>query len=140
MQNLARSVADACFENDVILLNGTLGSGKTAFATFFIQALSESKQHVSSPTFPIMLEYETRKGMVRHFDLYRLKNYEEIFHVGLEESMQSGLTLVEWPDIATSLFPSDSACISIKHIPEDDNGRRVEITAPHHIVSHLCHR
>ncbi|MET0154873.1 MAG: tRNA (adenosine(37)-N6)-threonylcarbamoyltransferase complex ATPase subunit type 1 TsaE [Rickettsiales bacterium] len=134
-QYFAEICASACFENDAFLLSGSLGSGKTAFARFFIRAISDDPPDVASPTFPIVLEYETQKGLLRHYDLYRLKDYEEIFHIGLEDAMQQGIILAEWPEIAASLFPEESVRIVFSHLSE--GARRADVTGPEHVTAPL---
>jgi tRNA threonylcarbamoyl adenosine modification protein YjeE len=81
-----------------ILLTGALGSGKTAFAKFFIEKIMIDKnQKVTSPTFNIVQIYETTKGAVWHADLYRLEKEAEIFELGLIEAANNSICIIEWP-------------------------------------------
>jgi tRNA threonylcarbamoyladenosine biosynthesis protein TsaE len=94
---------------------GNLGAGKTTFIKVFCKELNVA-QHVQSPTFAIVNEYETGSGdVLYHFDCYRLKNQEEAFDFGIEEYLDSGnLCLIEWPQIIDDLLPKPHVLISIE--------------------------
>ena len=87
------------FRHNILLLKGNLGAGKTTFTKFLLKNLG-SKDEVSSPTYAIVNEYHTPKGKVFHFDLYRLKNKEEVWDIGIDEYLDDGyLCIIEWPEI-----------------------------------------
>ncbi len=71
MADLAKKIAAETRIGDVIGLKGTLGAGKSFFVRHFINALSEKSVEVLSPTFNLVYSYDTKKGEVFHFDLYR---------------------------------------------------------------------
>ena len=91
-------------KGDVVLLNGTLGAGKTTFAQYFIDSLLDEKQDINSPTFNLLKTYETKKFPIHHLDLYRLKNSEELYELGIEDILSDGVTLIEWPELAESFL------------------------------------
>ena len=62
-----------------ISLKGEIGTGKTTFANFFVNHLSEQKTKVLSPTFPIVNIYKVKKNEIWHYDLYRIKDKNEFF-------------------------------------------------------------
>jgi tRNA threonylcarbamoyladenosine biosynthesis protein TsaE len=95
---LARQLAEKVEKGDVVFLKGDLGSGKTEFARGFIRALTSSTEEVPSPTFSLVQLYETAKGTVWHFDLYRLENATQAWELGLEEAIGEGISLIEWPE------------------------------------------
>lgn len=102
----AASLAPQLRQGDIILLHGTLGAGKTVFARALIRALTgENNLEVPSPTFTLVQTYDTPLGPLWHFDLYRLKDSEEIYELGWEEAMSGGLALIEWPERLGSLCP-----------------------------------
>ena len=86
-------------QHNILLLKGNLGAGKTTFSQFLLKNLG-SKDEVSSPTYAIVNEYNSPKGKVFHFDLYRLKNIEEAYDFGIEEYLDNAfLCIIEWPEI-----------------------------------------
>ncbi len=88
-------------QHNILLLKGNLGAGKTTFSQFLLKDLGSSDE-ISSPTYSIVNEYDTPKGKVFHFDLYRLKSVEEAYDFGIEEYLDNGyLSIIEWPEIYT---------------------------------------
>ena len=77
MADFARQIAGLAKVGDIITLKGTLGAGKSFFAENFINFLSEKKVNVLSPTFNLVYNYDSKKGEIFHFDLYRLKNAQD---------------------------------------------------------------
>lgn len=109
----------------VIAFNGEMGVGKTTF----IKAVCKQLQVidvVTSPTFAIINEYNTStNSKIFHFDLYRLKDLEELQNIGAEDYLYSGnMCLIEWPEIAASILPESTISVSIT---ETKSGTR-EIT------------
>lgn len=86
-------------KHNILLLKGNLGAGKTTFSQFLLKNLG-STDEVSSPTYAIVNEYNSPKGKVFHFDLYRLKKIEEAYDFGIEEYLDNAfLCIIEWPEI-----------------------------------------
>lgn len=110
---LAARLARVCAPGDCILLIGDLGAGKTSFARGFIRALSDVDE-VASPTFTLAQTYPTRAGWpVVHFDFYRLEKEEELDQIGLEEALETGVALIEWPQIAAARLPQKALSVEI---------------------------
>ena len=103
---LAARLAAAWLPGDVVTLTGPLGAGKTAFARHLIQA-SGVPDEVPSPTFNLMLDYESPRGPIRHFDLFRLASADEAYELGIEEAFAEALVLIEWPDRIAGLLPDE---------------------------------
>jgi tRNA threonylcarbamoyladenosine biosynthesis protein TsaE len=103
----AEKLAALATEGDVFALAGDLGTGKSVFARAFITARNGLPLEVPSPTFTLVQPYELESGTIYHFDLYRLNTPEEALELGLEDAFASGITLIEWPDRANGLLPSD---------------------------------
>ena len=86
-------------QHNILLLKGNLGAGKTTFSQFLLKNLG-SQDEVSSPTYAIVNEYDTPKGNVFHFDLYRMKSEDEVEDIGIHEYLDNAfLCIIEWPEI-----------------------------------------
>lgn len=119
MADLAAEIAAAARIGDVFALKGTLGAGKSFFAKNFVNALQEKRTEVLSPTFNLCYSYTTKKGEVFHFDLYRLRNAEELENIGFFDALQNGISLIEWPEIAEKFLAKNCTEIAIKIIDEE---------------------
>lgn len=106
MARLVRVMAPMLRAGDVIALKGEIGAGKTAFARLLIRTLmGDAAADVPSPAFALHVTYETPKLRVSHFDLYRLKAVTEIDELGLDEAIEAGLVIIEWPERAGNALP-----------------------------------
>lgn len=86
-------------QHHILLLKGNLGAGKTTFTQFLLKNLG-SQDEVSSPTYAIVNEYDSPKGNVFHFDLYRMNNMDEVEDIGIREYLDSAfLSIIEWPEV-----------------------------------------
>lgn len=124
MIDLSQKIAASTCVGDIIGLKGTLGAGKSFFARHFINALSEKSVEVLSPTFNLVYSYDTKKGEVFHFDLYRLKSADELENIGFFEALQNGICLIEWPEIAADFLKKNYIEIEIKTIAGDNEEAR----------------
>ena len=111
----------------VFTLSGDLGVGKTVFTKGFAKGLGIT-EHVTSPTFAIVNEYEGRLPLY-HFDVYRISCEEEMEDTGYEEYFYGeGVCLVEWAELVKELIPADAVWITIeKDYTKDDDYRRITI-------------
>ena len=110
----------------VVLLKGELGIGKTTFSKFFIDALVPGS-NVTSPTFCLVNVYEGKKFEVWHYDLYRITHPEEIYELGIEEALKSGVAIIEWPEIIENIIPNNKVIISLSRM-QDSEIREAEIS------------
>lgn len=111
---IAAALAVQCGVGDCIALSGDLGTGKTTFARGFIRTLSLLEEEVVSPTFTLVQTYKASSGLpIWHFDLYRLVSPREVQAIGLEEALQTGITLIEWPQLVIEELPSHTLCVDI---------------------------
>ena len=86
-----------------LLLEGDLGAGKTTFTKGIGKALEINKT-INSPTFTIMKCYKGKYPLY-HLDLYRLNGVNQEFD--LEEYIDSGIAVIEWPHQADELLPKE---------------------------------
>lgn len=101
----------------VFTFSGELGAGKTTLIAKICQGLGV-QEPVSSPTYSIIQEYELPGGsLIYHMDLYRIKNISEAVDAGVEDCLLSNeLCFVEWPEVATSMFPAKTIHIKLQTI------------------------
>lgn len=111
-----RHLAEILKPGDVLLLEGLLGAGKSTFARAVIRHLAGAPElAVPSPTFTLVQSYDAAAGFpVFHGDCYRLEQPEELAELGLDEAMEEGVCLIEWPGIAASLWPDTALWIGFE--------------------------
>ena len=122
----AKQLKAAIGNHTIIAFHGEMGAGKTTF----IKALCAEygvTDNVASPTFAIINEYVTpEKHTIYHFDLYRLETLADLQNIGAEDYFYTGnLCLIEWPELANSLLPSDTLHVTISVMP--DNTRQISM-------------
>ncbi|MFH1397624.1 MAG: tRNA (adenosine(37)-N6)-threonylcarbamoyltransferase complex ATPase subunit type 1 TsaE [Candidatus Omnitrophota bacterium] len=111
---LGRAIAREVKKGDIICLTGELGSGKTILTKGIVSGLGFKKEDVVSPTFVLIRQYEANLS-VYHFDLYRLKNADDIIKLGYEEYFyDQGVSIVEWADKLEKLTPSEYLRIDLQ--------------------------
>ncbi|MGH6909810.1 MAG: tRNA (adenosine(37)-N6)-threonylcarbamoyltransferase complex ATPase subunit type 1 TsaE [Phenylobacterium sp.] len=126
---LGEAVARVLQRGDVVCLSGPLGAGKSTLARALIRALTTPDEDVPSPTFTLVQFYEGPRLKVAHFDLYRLTDPDEAYEIGLDEALDEGAALIEWPERLEGRLQGDRLDIEIA-LADDTNGRRVRIV-PH---------
>ena len=121
---IARDFAATVSPPKVICLFGDLGAGKTAFVRGFASAFGIER--VASPTFTLMHRYENAGARLNHYDLYRLSDPDELLDIGFEEEIETGISLIEWPDSFMDCMPGDRIDIKISR-GAGDSDRLIEI-------------
>ena len=94
---LGARIAPLLEPGETVLLYGPLGMGKSTLARGLIRALTRPDEDVPSPTFTLVQFYESDPP-VAHFDLYRLTRPEEAAEIGLDEALEEGCAVIEWPE------------------------------------------
>jgi tRNA threonylcarbamoyladenosine biosynthesis protein TsaE len=102
---VGRRLASQLRAGDVVALFGELGAGKTTLARGILAGLGHDGE-VASPTFPIVIPYDTLRPPAWHVDLYRLEDPAEIEELALDEALEDGALIVEWPErMGAGLWP-----------------------------------
>ena len=94
---LGAAIAPWLEPGETVLLYGPLGMGKSTLARGLIRALTGPSEDVPSPTFTLVQFYESEPPMA-HFDLYRLTRADEAAEIGLDEALDEGCAVIEWPE------------------------------------------
>jgi tRNA threonylcarbamoyladenosine biosynthesis protein TsaE len=127
---LGAAIARALEVGDAVCLSGPLGAGKSTLARALVRALTTASEEVPSPTFTIVQFYEGPRLHVAHFDLYRLSSADEAYEIGLDEALEDGAAVIEWPERLDGHLPGDRLDVEIVPIDGgDEQGRYVRLTA-----------
>ena len=120
-------VAPLLRRHDVIALFGDLGAGKTTLVRGILRGLGFEGE-VASPTFPIVLPYDGLTLPVWHVDLYRTAGPREIVELGLDEALDGGALILEWPGrLGEALWPQ---ALRLALRREGEGARALTATVP----------
>ena len=111
-----------------LALSGELGAGKTCLAQAVMRGLGIEQDYLTSPTYTIVNQYQSPKGPVFHCDLYRLAQARQVEELGLLEQLETGITLIEWPEIILPQL-AEAGFLHIKLEPEGAQQRRISFSA-----------
>ena len=117
-QALGVAVARVLCAGEAVCLSGPLGAGKSSLARALIRALTRADEEVPSPTYTLVQSYEGAAFPLTHFDLYRLKKPEDIEELGLDEALDVGAAIIEWPQRLHDRLPPDRLSIEIEPTPD----------------------
>lgn len=125
--NLGRTIAHYCDELSVIFLQGDLGAGKTTLVRGLLKGL-HYEGFVRSPSYTLVESYDhTQKKPVYHFDLYRIRDPEELEYIGLRDYLKpSNLCIFEWPEHGQKELPAPDLIIRLDW---DREGRLAQLDA-----------
>ncbi len=127
----ARVLASCLQEGDIILLSGDLGAGKTQFTQGLAAGLQASDP-VISPTFNIVLSYESGRLPLHHFDLYRLDSIEQLEDIGLREYLESdGICVIEWAEKFPESF-DEYLALDISKTSDDEREIHAHVQGTHY--------
>jgi tRNA threonylcarbamoyladenosine biosynthesis protein TsaE len=106
-----------------VAIAGELGAGKTTLVQAICRGYGVTEP-VTSPTFALVHEYSAPRSSVFHLDLFRLKEHRELAGLGWEDILAAeAVALIEWPERAAELLPSDHVGIELQHVPNDEAHR-----------------
>ena len=128
-QDLAKKLAKNINPGITISLIGDLGTGKTTFTKGFARQLG-IKDHVTSPTFKLISEYQGKKYKLNHIDAYRMNGPEDFLNIGGEEYLTSknSITIIEWGDLLNDILPSKTIRVNFTRIKSPKESRKIEIS------------
>jgi tRNA threonylcarbamoyladenosine biosynthesis protein TsaE len=129
-QALGEKLASALRPGDAVCLSGPLGAGKSTLARALVRALTSPDEEVPSPTFTLVQFYEGPDFPLAHFDLYRLTDPDEAYEIGLEEALEDGAALIEWPQRLEGRLPANRLAIDITPLGDEGEARRA-VLVPH---------
>ena len=127
-QNLAKKLAKKISQGSIISLIGDLGTGKTTFTKGFAKQLG-IEDHVTSPTFKLVSEYQGEKYKLYHIDAYRMDGPNDFLNIGGEEYLSSkkNITIIEWGDLLMDLLPERTITVNFTRIKLPKESRRIQI-------------
>ncbi len=118
-KSVAEKFSKLIKQGDFILLSGNLGVGKTTFIKYIINSLQKANKQkiseVTSPTFTVINEYQIKKILIKHYDLYRIKNKKELNNLGIQENLKDQITLVEWPEMVKKIKIKNSINLKFEY-------------------------
>ena len=128
----ARLAADMTAEGSTlprfVALYGDLGSGKTAFVRGYTSVIAP-KVAVRSPTFTIVNEYRGGSIPVFHFDMYRITDEDDLYSIGFDDYVDSGICLTEWSENIEFALPDEYIRVEISRINGDEEASKRSIDA-----------
>ena len=119
----AKDFAKSLSKDDIIVLNGDLGSGKTKFTQGILEFFG-LEDEISSPTFTIVNEYKNENISIYHFDVYRLNDEDAFLDIGGDEYFGNGICIIEWGEIIKSLLPPTTIWVNFK---KDENNQNIRV-------------
>jgi tRNA threonylcarbamoyladenosine biosynthesis protein TsaE len=124
---LGAAIGRALKPGEAVCLSGPLGAGKSTLARALIRSLTTPTEDVPSPTFTLVQFYDGSGLKIAHFDLYRLTSPDEAYEIGLDEALDDGAAVIEWPERLQGALPADRLDVEIS---VEGSGRRARLT-PH---------
>ena len=124
--NFASDFAKDLQIGDIIILSGELGSGKTKFTQGILKHFGLENE-ISSPTFTIVNEYNSKDINIYHFDLYRLSDIDEFYAIGGEEYLSNGICIFEWGEMLEDVLKKDYTKITFKKSNSEDDLREISV-------------
>ncbi len=126
-QKFAYQVASLLRPGSVLALSGEMGSGKTTFVKFLVEAMGGSIDEVTSPTFVFEQIYQAQYPQpmpIYHFDFYRLHDIAEAYALGIEEKIPAfdAITIVEWADLFPEVFKEFYLSLECRYVDEHSRG------------------
>ncbi|MBO7245779.1 MAG: tRNA (adenosine(37)-N6)-threonylcarbamoyltransferase complex ATPase subunit type 1 TsaE [Clostridia bacterium] len=119
-EEIAYRIAKDLCPGDFVAFFGDLGAGKTAFSRGIVKCLApECLELVHSPTFAIVNEYVGEKISIFHFDMYRIKDEDDLVSTGFYDyEERGGIIITEWSENIPFAIPEKAVRVNIEKISE----------------------
>jgi len=125
-RQLGKELARLLINNDLLVLSGVLGAGKTCLIKGIAEGLGLMPDDVRSPSFTLVNEYDGNVPLY-HFDLYRMKDVSELYNIGWDDYMlRDGIMVVEWGERADDYLPEKYIRINIEIMSETERALTIE--------------
>ena len=115
---LGGAIGRALATGEAACLSGPLGAGKSVLARGLVRAFSPDETEIPSPTFTLVQFYPGPRFPIAHFDLYRLARAEEAVEIGLDEALDEGAAVIEWPERLGDHLPPDRLDVTLSFAGE----------------------
>lgn len=109
-----------------IAMYGDLGVGKTAFVRGLASVLAPSAR-VKSPTYTVVNKYDGGALPLYHLDVYRINDEDELYSIGFDDYVNTGICVVEWSENIPESIPTDAICVRIEKEGENFEKRKITI-------------
>ena len=120
LSHLASLLALFVRPGDLLTLSGELGAGKTTLARALIDRIwGGAGEEIVSPTFALAETYQTPRMAITHMDCFRLESAGEVQELGLEDALDDGLVLLEWPERIASALAVDRLEITLEETDDE---------------------
>ena len=124
-KKLAEDFSNNLKGGEIIFFYGEMGVGKTTFIRYLINQFQKNKNlkltEVTSPTFNLLNEYQVNDLVIKHYDLFRLKDKSEIKNLDIFENQKNCITLIEWPQLVDKEKSINSIDLSFNYEDELNN-------------------
>ena len=124
-KRLAKDLINHLKKGDIVFLYGEMGVGKTTFIRYLINKFQKDNKseitEVTSPTFNLLNEYQISDLVIKHYDLFRLKNKSETKNLDIFENFKKLITIIEWPEL---IDKKSIKTIDLNFIYENDHNNR----------------
>lgn len=124
IQSVASQFLSDFGHKKVFAFEAEMGTGKTTFILGLLRAMGIENPE-GSPTYSLVNSYESPMyGKVYHFDLYRVKNEEEAYDIGIEEMLyeNTAYCFIEWAENIKNLLPLNTVTVKMS---VNENGERI---------------
>lgn len=129
---MARKLGRRLIGDELILLSGPMGAGKTHFCKGLAEALGIDPNEVVSPTFTLMNNFQGTAHSFYHLDLYRIGHEPGTIRYcpEIDDQLGYGVVVVEWPEYLSTEYRELDQTLLVDISISGDESRRFLIGGP----------